>query len=154
MIDSIVSNCTQFLASTFKICYKADPNLAKCVKESIELIRPSLGTGNFGNGFVIDALEPLKVDDIIIQRSGLNANLYNVNANGATTFRIDKLRINAENFKVDVIVTVPKIEAYGQYKLQMHLGVLDIKGEGNARAKIGEKAAETSQSCLLNFSFR
>lgn len=108
------------------------------MKESIESIRPSLATGNFGNGFVIDGLEPLKIDDIVIQRNGLFANLYNVKAIGATTFRIEKLRINVEKFKVDAIVEVPHVEAYGQYKLQMNLGVLNIKGEGNARANIGE----------------
>lgn len=136
-------------ASTFKICQRSDPNLAKCVKDSIEAIRPSLGTGNFGSGFVIDALEPLKVDDIVIQRNGLYANLYNVRANGATSFQVEKLRINFENFKIDAIVQVPKIEAYGQYKLQMNLGVLNIQGDGNAKAKIGEILKKAFLSFLL-----
>lgn len=138
----------------FKVCQRSTPNLAQCVKESIESIRPSLGTGNFGNGFVIDGLEPLKIDDIVIQRNGLNANLYNVKANGATTFLIDKLRINVENFKVDAIIHVAKVEAYGQYQLQMKLGVLNIKGDGNAKAVIGEKSFETVEfNSFTKFSF-
>lgn len=107
------------------------------MKESIEIIRPKLKNGDFGNGFAIDPLEPIRIDDIIIQRNGFNVNLFNLKANGATNFKVEKLRMNVENFKVDVIVDVPKVEAFGQYKLEMMLGVLNLKGEGNMRAFLG-----------------
>lgn len=54
-------------------------------------------------------------------------------------FRVDKLRINVVDFKVDVLVDVPKIEAVGNYKLQMMLGILNLKGDGNMKANLGEK---------------
>lgn len=102
------------------------------------MIRPKLKSGNLGNGFAIDPLEPINIDDILIQKNGLYVSLTNIKALGAANFRIDKLRINAENFKVDVIVTLPRIEAFGQYKLRMTLGVLNLDGDGNMKALLGK----------------
>lgn len=124
-------------APSFKICQRNSSDLAQCVKESIELIRPRLKTGDLGNGFAITPLEPINIDDILIQKNGLFVSLTNLKALGAANFHVDKLRINAENFKVDVLVTVPRIDAYGKYKLRMTLGVLNLDGEGNAKAYLG-----------------
>jgi len=100
------------LPPSFKICSRNSPDLAQCVKESIELIRPRLKSGDLGNGFAITPLEPINIDDILIQKNGLYVSLTNLKARGAANFHVDKLRINAENFKVDVLVTVPRIDAY------------------------------------------
>lgn len=114
--------------------------MAKCVKESIEILRPRLKDGNLGEGFQIEGLEPITIEDIEIKRNqGFYVFLSNLRAYGAINFKIDKLRINVEKFKVDVLVDVPKIEAFGKYKLQMALGVLNLKGEGNMKANIGKK---------------
>jgi Haemolymph juvenile hormone binding protein (JHBP) len=114
--------------------------LAKCVKESIEFLRPRLKTGDLGDGLKIDALEPIKIDDIVINRGeGFYVNLNNLKAFGAMNFKIEKLRVNVVDFKIDVLVEIPKIEAYGKYKLQMLLGILNLKGEGNVKANLGMK---------------
>lgn len=127
-------------ASSFKICPRNSPNLAKCVKESIELLRPRLKTGDLGDGVKIDGLEPLKIDDIVINRGeGFYVNLNNLKALGAMNFKIEKLRVNVNDFKIDALVEIPKIEAYGKYKLQMLLGILNLKGEGNMKANLGMK---------------
>ena len=103
------------------------------------MIRPRLKTGDLGNGMRIDPLEPFHVEDITINRGeGFYVHLSNLKALGATNFKIGKLRINAIDFKIDVLVDVPKIDAYGQYKLKMVLGVLNLKGDGNMKANIGK----------------
>lgn len=97
-------------------------------------------TGDFGNGFVVDPLEPIKIEDIVIDRGdGFYVNLFNLKASGPSNFRVNKLRINVENFKVEAIVDVPKIEATGNYKLNMKLGVLNLIGNGNMKAYLGKK---------------
>lgn len=112
------------------------------MKSSIEFLRPQLKTGDFGNGFLVDSIEPIKIDDIVIDRGdGFYVNLFNLNAKGASNFKINKMRVNPENFKVDAIVDVPQIEAYGNYKLKMKLGVLDLAGNGNMRAYLGKRAS-------------
>ena len=126
-------------APTLKVCPRNSQNLAQCVKESIELIRPRLKTGDLGNGMRIDPLEPFNVEDITINRGdGFYVHLANLKAFGATNFKVGKLRINANDFKIDALVDVPKIDAFGQYKLKMVLGVLNLKGDGNMKANIGE----------------
>jgi Haemolymph juvenile hormone binding protein (JHBP) len=97
-----------------------------------------LKNGDFGGGFRISPLEPLAIDDIYVRRgNGFYVNISNLRAVGAMNFKIEKLRINIDNFRVDVIVTVPKIEAIGQYKLNMLLGVLNLNGDGSMKAVLG-----------------
>lgn len=126
------------IITAFKTCQRSSPTLAKCVKDSIELIRPKLKSGDFGNGFAIDPFEPMKIDDILIQKNGLFVHLTNIKSIGASNFIIDKLRINTDHFKVDVIVNVPRIDAIGQYKVQMALGILNINGDGDMKAHLGK----------------
>lgn len=121
------------------------------MKESIEILRPRLSNGDLGDGVLVDGLEPLKIDDIVINRGeGFYVNLNNLKALGVKNFKIDKLRINVVDFKVDVLVDVPKIEAFGKYKLKMLLGILQLNSEGNMKGVLGEKVVAarcgTSQS--------
>lgn len=125
-------------AQSFKLCPKNSPDLAKCVSDSINSLRTNLKTGDFGNGFFVDALDPIKLDDIIIDRGeGFYVNLNNLRATGASNFKITKFRINLANFRVDAIFEIPKVEAFGLYKLKMLLGVLNLQGEGNVKAYLG-----------------
>lgn len=39
---------------------------------------------------------------------------------------------------MEAIVDVPKIEAVGNYKLNMRLGVLNLIGNGNMKAYLGK----------------
>lgn len=126
-------------ASNFKICPRNTANLAKCVKEAIEGVRPNLKDGKLADGFQIEPMEPLVIEDIEIKRGpGFWALLSNLKAYSATNFKIEKMRINVEKFKVDLIVLVPRIDAIGKYKLQMALGPLNMKGEGQMKATVGE----------------
>lgn len=121
------------------MCQRSNPDLAQCVKQSIELIRPKLGSGDLGNGFVINSLEPIELDDIIINRGdGLFMHLSNLRATGASKFQIQKLRINIEHFRIDALVEIPRVEAVGHYQLKMNLGVLNLNGEGTQYATLGK----------------
>lgn len=140
-------------AKSFKLCPRNTPDMAKCVSDSINLLRPALKTGDFGNGFFVDALDPIKLDDIVIDRGeGFYVNLNNLKATGASNFKITKFRINLEHFRVDAIIEVPKVEAHGLYRLKMLLGVLNLEGQGNVRAHLGKKAfgtLECSENCKI-----
>lgn len=129
-------------APSFKLCSRSSPNLAGCVKESIEFIRPSLKSGDFGNGFKIDPLEPLPVDDIVIKRgAGLYMKFTNMKGNGAMDFKVNKIRFNADPFKVDMVLEIPRMEVFGKYNLDLSLGIIKLKGDGDAKANIGKRTA-------------
>lgn len=128
-----------FLAPSLKICSRSSPNLAQCVKESIEFLRPRLKTGDFGNGFKIDPLDPLKVENIVIKRgNGFFVNFYNLKGFGAWNFKINKIRVSADPFRIDALVDVPRVDAFGDYNLDMALGILNLKGQGSVKANLGK----------------
>jgi len=97
-----------FLAA-FKSCPKTSPNLAECIKQAIEATRPFLPTGNFGEGFQVDAFEPFYIGNITINK-GVKMDMIGLQSTGITNFVIDKIRINPENFKVSARVAV-KLES-------------------------------------------
>lgn len=98
----------------------------------------------------IDSLEPFHIEDIIINRGeNFYVDLSNLNAFGATNFKIDKLRINVKDLKLDVLVDIPKIDAFGNYKLKMTLGILQMKGEGKAKATVGENLSNIVKNLNL-----
>lgn len=49
---------------------------------------------------------------------------------------------------------MPKVEASGLYNLQMMLGVLNIKGEGNMRAYLGEFLPRVRTNFLFKTKFQ
>ena len=142
-----------FLAApSFKICPRNSPNLANCIKSSIEILRPHLKTGDFGNGFKIDSLEPITIDDILLERGqGFYFNLMNVKAFKISNFHVEKLRVNVNSFYIDAIVNIPNVEAVGDYKLNLLIALANIKGEGRFKCLIGKKHFSLLYYFLKNF---
>ncbi|XP_070493725.1 uncharacterized protein [Chironomus tepperi] len=125
---------------SFKICPKSSPNLAGCVKNSVEFLRPYLKNGDLGNGFKIPPLEPMSFDDIFLERgSGFFFNLYNIKAYNIHNFNIDKLRITLEpNVVADLLIKIKNVECSGDYKLNLLLGIVNLQGHGKIEGKIDE----------------
>lgn len=63
-----ICNVRYHAADVIKRCHRSDKNINQCICESIELLRTNLATGDFGENFVMPALEPLYIDEIKIQR--------------------------------------------------------------------------------------
>ena len=67
-------------------------------------------SGDFGNGWKISGLEPMRIDDISLERGrGFYVSLSNVLAYKISNFKIEKLRVNPENFNIDVIVNIQNV---------------------------------------------
>ncbi|CAG9805491.1 unnamed protein product [Chironomus riparius] len=128
------------LPQSFKICSKSSPNLAECVKNSVEYLRPSLRTGDLGNGIRIVPLEPLKIDDIFLERgSGFFFNLYNIKAYNIHNFKIEKIRVTLEpNVVADLLIKIKNVDCSGDYKINLLLGIVNLQGHGKIEGKIDE----------------
>ncbi|CRK99074.1 CLUMA_CG011933, isoform A [Clunio marinus] len=125
------------LPPSIKVCHRSSPNLVECVRNSIENIRPVLKTGDFGDGFRIDPIEPLDIQEIVIQRGpDFYVRQYNLKAFGAVNFQLKKLRASFNPLKIEGIIEVPQIDANGLYDLDMKLGPLHLKGQGKVNAHI------------------
>ena len=94
-----------FSASIIPTCPRNSPRLADCIKGVIESLRPQTATGYFSPTLFFDEkLDPLVVGDITIKKS-FNMKLRGLTVRGVNNYIIDKLRINTDNFKVNIFTT-------------------------------------------------
>ncbi|XP_030766706.1 putative beta-carotene-binding protein [Sitophilus oryzae] len=115
-----------------KICSRNDPNLSKCVINSVEELRPKLKSGI--PELNVPGVEPLFLDEVKL-RSGpnqakINANITNIKVYGPSDFEILDLRVNLKKNKFIFRVNVPKIYFEGDYDIDMSLLLLNYKGQG------------------------
>jgi len=96
----------------------------------MELLRPQLKTGDIAPGFKIEGLDPLYVGNMSINQ-GFTLNQWGTKAYGIAEFRVDKIRVNLDNFKVEMLLTVPKVSTKGKYELRYQLGAINIQGGGD-----------------------
>ncbi|CAO1314672.1 unnamed protein product [Diamesa serratosioi] len=126
--DSILND----LASSIHVCSRNDPELVKCVINSVTHLRPKLADGRIADDFILPALEPLTLDNIKMERGReFKATFSKLSVKGPSNFIIDKLRINLENTTFDLLLTLPKLDFVGKYDLRMKILVLDIVGNGD-----------------------
>jgi hypothetical protein len=89
-----------FIAPAIKPCPLNSPSLADCVLKTIERLKPQISTGIYGPDLVTDVnLTTLVLGDISVDRS-FKLKLSEFRGYGFNNFKIEKLRINPENFKV------------------------------------------------------
>jgi hypothetical protein len=96
------SNLQSSAAPKIKTCGRNSPQLADCVKNAIEYLRNDITNGFagvFSGNAITEGLNPLTIGDINAQRN-FNMQLKNLKVFGLGNFKVDKLRINVENFKV------------------------------------------------------
>lgn len=138
------------LPSSVKICHRNDPQINECIIKSIEQLRPRLASGTLGEGFDIPNIEPFAIQSIKVGTTpDFKVNLKNILIKGASNFRIEKLRVNLNDIKIDVIVTFPKLDVKANYDLVIKIfgQNLENKGEGiikleNPRARVALKGSK------------
>lgn len=85
---------TFFPAEYIHVCKRTDPQVSKCIRESIEVLRPRLVKGI--PEINVPGMEPLHISDIVIANgdgpSSFRAILKNVKVYGASDFKINKLK--------------------------------------------------------------
>lgn len=53
---------TLLTASTIQVCSRNEPDLPKCILNSVSKLQPKLATGRLADDFIIPSLEPLILD--------------------------------------------------------------------------------------------
>lgn len=130
----LMSLCSPALPPQIKPCHQSSA-LAECIKNEIQSLRPLLKTGRIAPGFVIEGIDPLALGDIEVN-SGFELKLFKSQAFGVSNFRIEKIRVNIKNFKLEMIATIPHILLKGPYSLNMRIALLNLQGKGYATADI------------------
>ncbi|XP_044752568.1 circadian clock-controlled protein daywake-like [Coccinella septempunctata] len=117
------------------ICRRSDPEVAKCIRESIEFLRPQLKQGI--PELNVPGIEPLFIKEVAIlrgQNNNFKAFLRNINVYGASNFEITKLKLNVDKFTYRVGVKIPSLMMNGDYDIDAKILVVPIKGSGKFRA--------------------
>ncbi|KAJ8953216.1 hypothetical protein NQ314_007381 [Rhamnusium bicolor] len=129
-----------FLADYIHICKRNDVHVAKCIRESIEIIRPKLKNGITELG--VPGLEPLRIDEIEIFRgddsSNFKAVLKNVDVSGASEFKITKLKLDVDKNTYRIGVRFPGLDLTGDYDINARVLVAPIKGSGKFYANVSK----------------
>ncbi|KAK9888494.1 hypothetical protein WA026_000745 [Henosepilachna vigintioctopunctata] len=120
------------LPDYIKVCKSNEKDLAQCIINSVNSMRPQLKKGI--PELDVPSLEPLFLDEIKI-RSGpsavkLDANITNIKVWGSSEFKILELRPNVAKRRFAFRALIPHIHFEGDYDVDMHILVLKYKGVG------------------------
>lgn len=101
-------------------------------------MRPNIKSGDYGGGFRAESIEPLRMDDITLNKPGLTGGNTNVIAYGLGSFVVDKLayEVGPDNFLFDVLLTIPKTNVVGDYVNIFKLGFINARSEGKFKAVV------------------
>ncbi|XP_056647820.1 protein takeout-like [Diorhabda sublineata] len=120
------------LPSYIHVCKKSDPNLAKCIIDSVYSLKPKLANGI--PELNVPSAEPLLLEKIQLRtgqsRTKIDANLTNLQVWGVTSFEILELRPDVTKNRFIFKSKVPHIYFKGDYDLNMDILLLKYKGQG------------------------
>ncbi|XP_070496890.1 circadian clock-controlled protein daywake-like [Chironomus tepperi] len=122
--------------------------MSECVVQAINAIAPGFATGDLGGGFRVPTLEPFHIKQLILGKDGnLKVHLTDVNVYGSSNFKIDKLRVNVDDLRFDILLTLTKFDVYAKYKMNLNFFGSVVASDGllhtlhtNSKAKVTMKA--------------
>ncbi|KAL7037203.1 hypothetical protein ACKWTF_009105 [Chironomus riparius] len=127
----IAENTRAAIAPSIKTCPRNSPNLAECLIKAVDVMKPQISTGYYGPNLISDVnLTRVLIGDIAVNRN-INVKLLGMYIVGMNNFKIEKLRINPEKFKIEIIVSIPHMDGFAKYSLGWNLGIFAIQGAGD-----------------------
>jgi len=114
------------------ICKRTDPDVSKCIRSSVDFIKPRLRDGI--KELDVPGLEPLHIPDVDIFRGadapGFRAVLRDIDIYGASDFQLTKLKANIPNLTFRITVELPLLRLVGKYDINTRILVVPIAGIG------------------------
>ncbi|KAG5675666.1 hypothetical protein PVAND_005553 [Polypedilum vanderplanki] len=129
----LVSHISSELPKIIKVCPRSSSDLNKCIIESIELLRPHITIGDLGDNFTVPKLEPLSIDEIIIDNGNdLEANFKNLSVFGPSKFNVLNLNTNITQMQFDFDLELPSLEFFGDYSIVLNI-LIKFRGKGKLK---------------------
>ncbi|XP_029169663.1 protein takeout-like [Nylanderia fulva] len=120
------------IPSYMKVCNRKDPEINKCVFNSIEQLRDKLTTGI--PELSVPSIEPLTLKHVRLLRgpngARLDINLTNIQVYGPSTFKLRDLKIDPNKVALTFKVGFQKLEFRGKYQINAQILLLRLVGEG------------------------
>ncbi|KAK7864822.1 hypothetical protein R5R35_012480 [Gryllus longicercus] len=121
------------LPSYVPVCKRKDADLSGCVRRAVETLRPRLRKGI--SRLRVQPLEPFTLPALRVERDlpalRVNASLADIHVDGASDFRIQKLRVDPENLMVSGEVLLPLLRVKCKYAISGRLLTVPLQGRGN-----------------------
>ncbi|KAK9503719.1 hypothetical protein O3M35_010221 [Rhynocoris fuscipes] len=125
-------------------CKRSDPKFDQCVLNAIEVSRPYLIKGI--PKIRVPALEPLEIPQLDINRDQPNlkvkALLKNIKINGASAFKVTKLRCDPNALNVEMTIQLPFTTVTCDYDVDGRLLVVPLVGKGVFRGNFTDIVAD------------
>ncbi|XP_072383759.1 protein takeout-like [Diabrotica undecimpunctata] len=125
---------TPKLPSYFKICPQSAPNLGKCIKKSVEELKPLLIKGI--PDLDIPSVEPLHIPEVIIdQGSGpvaLKSVYKDIKVYGPSKFIIKDIKVDLEKDKMRIRLFIPRLKVICNYNMEGKIMMMPISGSGKS----------------------
>lgn len=130
----LVLHCiTADIPPYIKVCQRNDPNVDKCIMNSVEELRPKMIDGI--PELDVPGIEPLSLGQIALARgpqgAKLTAVVNDVKVNGPSNFVIEELKSDLDNNRFDFKLLLPKLDFNGKYKMDIQVLLLRLQGRGN-----------------------
>ncbi|KAL7015290.1 hypothetical protein ACKWTF_016386 [Chironomus riparius] len=119
------------LPSIFPVCFRDDPQLGECIVRAVKVLQPRLITGDLGEGYIIPKIDPFYIPKIIYGTDRVfKAILSDVYLKGMSNFNIDKLHVDINDIRFDMILSFPKIDMTANYQMIFNLFGAPLFSEG------------------------
>ena len=114
MFDSFNYYHQSFTASYIQICGRRNPNLDRCVQDSVMKLLPKLYSGI--PELDVPSLEPLDIEEIALANlKDFRAVATNVKLHGLSNFQVKYLQVDLEKRKIDIAIIFPKVIMKSDY---------------------------------------
>ncbi|XP_030022925.1 protein takeout [Manduca sexta] len=121
------------IPSYIKVCQRNDPNVDKCIINSVDQLRPKMINGI--PELNVPGIEPLSLGQIALARgpqgAKLTAVVNDVKVTGPSNFIIEELKSDLDNNRFDFKLLLPKLDFNGKYKMDIQVLLLRLQGRGN-----------------------
>lgn len=120
------------VAPVLEVCSRNDPQLAECIMNVVDKIRPNIANGDYGGGRIAPKLDPFSIEKVDIDHgASFRAKMRNVTIDGLSKFVIKKIRPDVDNKRFHITAKIPTCFVRGKYELNMNILLLKISGKGD-----------------------
>lgn len=124
-------------------CNRSDPKLDVCIQKAFNHLRPYLVKGI--SDLDLPPIEPLSIPKLEMGNGEgavrVSALFSNITAIGPGNYSITKVRVDVSSLRLDLHLTIPKIELQGRYKVAGNVLLFPIKSQGDFWALFGDVSA-------------
>ncbi|XP_014607681.1 PREDICTED: uncharacterized protein LOC106788710 [Polistes canadensis] len=124
-------------------CSQKDPKIEVCVAKLFNHLKPYLVKGI--PELDLPSIEPLLIPELGMENGQgavrVSALFSNITVYGAGNYNTTKIRMDLNTLRIDLHLTIPKVELQGRYEVAGNILLFPIKSHGDFWALFGDIAA-------------